>query len=86
MPKSNEKNLSLLDIGKCVDIKYAILSTDNFIIINFLGPEQVTQYSIMLKLFSVLFIAQSFQCQMKIDFSIITWKKIILLLNHGSPH
>ena len=37
-----------------------IFSTDNFIIINYLGPEQVTQYNIISKIFLVLIIAQSF--------------------------
>lgn len=37
-----------------------IFSTDNFIIINFIGSEEVTQYNIVFKLFSFVILAQSF--------------------------
>lgn len=37
-----------------------IFSTDNFIIINYIGAEEVTQYNIIFKIFSVCIIAQSF--------------------------
>jgi O-antigen/teichoic acid export membrane protein len=37
-----------------------IFSTDNFIIINYLGPQQVIQYNIISKIYLVLIIGQSF--------------------------
>ena len=37
-----------------------IFSTDNFIIINYIGSEEVTQYNIIFKIFSITIIAQSF--------------------------
>ena len=65
IPKISDVSLDklhgILNIGgKIFVIQIAgliIFSTDNFIITNFLGPEMITEYSVVYKFFSIPFIA-----------------------------